>query len=153
MRWENDTIDQYLAAREYIDTLIMPIIKIDLSENLREAVYMSSLISNFALQLEEQIKGRVLLVPGFTYAGEITENVIGLLNGLSEQAKLAGFKNVVFLTQNNEWEQRQNELDGAILKLDVEAPKENELPHYKMNVDEIRQIAERYVAKVVQLWQ
>ncbi|WP_202079986.1 DUF2487 family protein [Caldalkalibacillus salinus] len=148
MKWEVATIDQYVQAKAFVDTALIPLVDIELGDEIESAVTTSAFVTGVANKMEEQLKGRVLLLPAMTtISDESFATLYQRINAWHSYLKQQGFKNVVFLTQNTEWIERQTEVDSAILVLDS-APESLDL-----FPQEVSRMTKKTVTMLIEIWQ
>ncbi|MFP3918666.1 YpiF family protein [Lysinibacillus telephonicus] len=103
-------VQQFQSQKEYIDTAIVPLLSINLSE---AGIVQSSSSTEFLMSLtsfiEQQFKGRLMLMPPFSY----TEGTRGGLSVslLKEELQKVGFKHVLFITCDHFWTSLGDEID------------------------------------------
>ncbi|WJP96850.1 DUF2487 family protein [Macrococcus bovicus] len=78
---------------EYIDTAMIPVIDVDYRSQLLNIVDRYEVIQMMTLAVENQFKGRVLLVPPVQVQEDYT-----LATVIGEQLKRYGMKNILFVT-------------------------------------------------------
>src|SRR5690625_8053528 len=69
MKWASQDLERYTQAKEYVDTIIMPLIPFQISpdnEAGKEAV-QSEALSIIAKEIEKELSGRVMLLPSYHY--------------------------------------------------------------------------------------
>lgn len=102
MYFKSLDVQQFLTQKQFIDTAMIPLVSIDLSEN---AVIQSSTSADFLMSLtsfvEQQFKGRILLFPPFSYFEEMKNEEFA--KNIQEKIKDFGFKYVVFITCDHFW--------------------------------------------------
>jgi hypothetical protein len=95
-------VEQFQAQKQFIDTAVVPLLQLDLSE---EGMKQSSSASEYLMTLttfvEQQFRGRIMLLPPFTYINE-TKNK-ELLSILESKLHSAGFNSVIFITCDHSW--------------------------------------------------
>lgn len=119
MKWMTTEVDLYLQSKEYVDTAIIPLIPISIGEQMKNKVLEGEFITIISNEIERQFKGRMFLLPPFTYISD-KEKVITELNRLKEWKELVlaqGFKHVVFLTSDSTWKEQEGELDSSLIWL------------------------------------
>ncbi|GAA0360471.1 DUF2487 family protein [Bacillus horti] len=148
MKWELGSIQEYVQAKEYIDTAIIPLVTIEAGENSISSARQVQYIVNLANQIEGQIRGRAMLFPVLSIVPRYTdEQLTELLNEYVKQLQQDGFKNVVFLTQKSWLEQRQVNVSGDILRVqDSEAQSVDDLK------GDILKEAKRLTQTFIQIW-
>src|SRR5690625_2899486 len=69
LRWNKTDLAKYLTAKEYIDTLIVPLIPFSFSdENQYEKnAFLKEVLTLFTNEIEKELHGRVLLSPEYNY--------------------------------------------------------------------------------------
>lgn len=148
MKWSVPSIKQYLEVKEYVDTALIPLVELDL-DNLLSASSRSEYLSYVAVTVEDQLRGRLLLMPILTYVkGTDSIAVLTLLKKYSEKLRAIGFKNVLFLTQNEEWRNRQVAHAGDILLVEGITQEMTEV-----HPDNIKPIAQKVVSTLIEKWQ
>lgn len=79
---------------EFIDTAIIPVIDIDMSEISETHAEHIEFIQLVIMMLEKQLKGRLLITPLFT----VVDNKNSSVASYNKQLKEYGFKNVIILS-------------------------------------------------------
>lgn len=79
---------------EFVDTAIVPVMNIDFDENLLHHANNLELIQLVTIQLEKQLKGRLLITPALTLIG----GEYASLETYKDQLLEYGFKRVVSLS-------------------------------------------------------
>lgn len=107
MYFKSLDVQQFLAQKQFIDTAMVPLLSVDLSES---AVIQSSTSADFLMSLtsfvEQQFKGRVLVFPPFTYfEKDKTEDFVKNIN---EEIEKFGFKHVIFITCDHFWKTQED---------------------------------------------
>lgn len=102
MKWEAKDIDQYLQSKEYVDTVIVPLVPISFGTDMKHIVTKGDFILTLVQELERQLKGRILLLPPFTYIKNGEENMDKALEKWKDTIK-PHFKHVIFLTSDESW--------------------------------------------------
>lgn len=116
MKWTESDIEVYSKEKEYVDTAVVPLIPISLTSNVKSTVSMGEYISIIATELERQLKGRLLLVPAFTYLyTEDQELRAQRLKEFEDELKAGGIKHIITLTSDVEWKQSEEQLSSGLL--------------------------------------
>ncbi|MGN1385584.1 MAG: YpiF family protein [Bacillus sp. (in: firmicutes)] len=115
MKWIPQDMEMFLQAREYVDTAVMPLIGITFEEQAKQTASVHDFISIVSRQVEQQYKGRVLLLPPLSYYSdwpkqEKLDLLLKWKSDLDEQ-----FAHVLFLTSDVEWKTLETELGQTIL--------------------------------------
>jgi hypothetical protein len=142
MKWMTTDVDLYLQSTEYVDTVIVPLIPISIGKQMKNVVLFGEFITILSNEIERQFKGRVFLLPPYTY---LTDNVLEeeftRLEKWRESIKEKGFKHVLFLTSDEVWKRFESEL-GSSLILVQSVPLEHVESKYKQQIitDEVQAI-------------
>ncbi len=115
MKWIPQDTEMFLGAREYVDTVIMPLIGITFQDHVKQSASINEFITIISRQVEQQFKGRVLLLPPLTYCNDWSKQdrldvALKWKNSLEEQ-----FAHVFFLTSDVEWKTIETELGQSLL--------------------------------------
>lgn len=115
MKWIPQDAEMFLGAREYVDTVIMPLVGITFQEHVKQSTSINDYITILSRQVEQQFKGRVLLLPPLTYCNDwVKQDRLDILlkwkDSLEEQ-----FSHVFFLTSDVEWKTVEMELGQSLL--------------------------------------
>src|SRR5699024_11715864 len=69
---------------EFVDTAIVPVMNIDFDGNMLHHANNLELIQHVTVQLEKQLKGRLLITPALTIVGGNTDSLITYKDQLFE---------------------------------------------------------------------
>ncbi|MEC1679790.1 YpiF family protein [Bacillus mojavensis] len=111
MRWKMPDAKDYLQSKDYIDTAVIPLINIKMGSQIKIAAERGGFTQLLAEELERQLKGRVYLLPAYTYVDR-NENTVQGLKDLQEEVK-SDFQHVLLLTADDHW--RSEESLGKII--------------------------------------
>ncbi len=93
-------VSDFLANKPFIDTVIVPLVQIDLSEDgIKQSSSASDYLLNLTNFIEHQFKGRIMLMPPITYLKGVDQSDAMLL--FEQKLKEAGFKHVFFMTSDH----------------------------------------------------
>ena len=102
MNWNAKDMDTYLQQKEYIDTLLVPLLPIETNpENMKSSSSSTEFLMHLATFIEAQFKGRMMLLPPFTYTQSTDLQVMG--DTLAKDLELMAFKHVFYLTTDRGW--------------------------------------------------
>lgn len=121
MKWNREDVAIYLKAKEYIDTVLIPLIPISFhEEDMKETMELVEMTNYIALQIERQYKGRILLLPGYTYMKH-QDNKNQLMNLKNWETTILneGFKHIIYVSLDEDW----SLIDGDILGKFLSPPK------------------------------
>ncbi len=102
MHFIGKDIDQYISQQDYIDTAVVPLLQLDLSDTgMKSSAGASEYLQNLTALLEKQFKGRILLLPPISYGKGANRQRIA--DELKEELNLTKFKHVFYMTTDAEW--------------------------------------------------
>ncbi|BDH61399.1 hypothetical protein MTP04_15290 [Lysinibacillus sp. PLM2] len=103
-------VSEFQNNKEFIDTVIIPLLSINLTENMiKQSSSATEYLMSLTAFIEQQFKGRLMLMPPFSYTEE-TKDDLSLVN-LKEAFQNAGFKHVLFITCDHYWTSYNEDLD------------------------------------------
>ena len=95
-------ITEFMAQKEFIDTAIVPLVSVDLSnEKIKQSGAEADFLLSLTAFIEQQFKGRLLVMTPFSYC-DIMRNE-EMPKELEAQLHNAGFKHVFFITCDHFW--------------------------------------------------
>lgn len=95
-------VEQLQAQKQFIDTVIVPLVQLDLSEQgMKQSSSASEYLMTLTNFIEQQFKGRLLLLPPFSYTMETKSALVPAT--IEKELKEAGYKAVVFITCDHAW--------------------------------------------------
>lgn len=110
MYYTPSDVMQFMANKQFIDTAVVPLVSISFEEqkskHLSSAADFLMALTNF---IEQQFKGRLMVLPPFTYFDE-NEQMINI-DLIHAQLQTAGFKHIFFMTSDNLWVKCNNSRD------------------------------------------
>ncbi|MDO8225483.1 YpiF family protein [Bacillus cabrialesii] len=101
MKWRITDAKDYLQSKDYIDTAVIPLISIKVGAHFKAAAEKGEFTQLLSDELERQLKGRVYLLPPYTYVDRNEKTVQGLKD-LREEL-ISEFRHVVLLTSDESW--------------------------------------------------
>lgn len=120
MKWRKDDLEKYVQAKEYIDTILMPLIPFQLTndEDIGKDAFQQEIMTIFANEIEQELSGRVLLIPSYFYLKD-TEKAIEVerLNQWISETENQPFNHTILLTFDPSWRKHEKELAGDLLWL------------------------------------
>ncbi|WP_404346612.1 YpiF family protein [Sutcliffiella horikoshii] len=149
MKWTSKNISQYVQAKEYIDTVIIPLMPISFGDNIKTIASQGEYINILSYELERQFKGRVILLPPFSYIeSDQPENKVEQLNNLSLHIKENNIKHVFLMTSDSSWSQQEQQLEGKLVWLPA-IPLEDMEDKYKQKIiqDQMNQLLPMFIQK------
>lgn len=146
MKWICEDIESYVNQKEYIDTIILPLYPISFTSSLARTVEMTEYISIITIILEKQFKGRLLLLPGYSYLKNPEgEMPIEDLLKWEKEIMNSGTKHLFYLTCDSEWKKVENSLEGSLIWVPT-------LPIYKMDSKQRNQLLEDQIKQLSSLF-
>lgn len=107
MKWDPVDIDLFVQTKEYVDTAVVPLLPLSIGENMKTIASKGVFTNIISQELERQMKGRIMLLPPFTYFEKIdddSDNRIKKWENIIKQH----FRHVVFLTCDERWQKAGN---------------------------------------------
>jgi hypothetical protein len=146
MKWNSEDLDMFLKAREYVDTIVLPLFPISFDEKMKQTAAMTEFIGLLSYQLERKFKGRMILLPGLIYTktAEETELAVNLVNWETEFAE-KGFKYVYYLTSDIDCKRIENTINGTLVWLPT-------LPLQQMDERTRNTVLEDQVVQLVEMF-
>lgn len=138
MHFIGKDMDQYLSQKDYVDTAVVPLLQLDLSEaGLKSSAGASEYLQSLTALLEKQFKGRILLFPPLAYTRSADRS--RLSKEISDEMETAGFKHVFYMTTDAEW-RSVDELKNVLWLPAI--PTEHMDRNFKQSVmeDQLRQV-------------
>jgi hypothetical protein len=104
MKWRSTDIDLYNQAAEYVDTAIVPLIPISWGAQKKNIILKGEFPQLISEELERQLKGRVVLLPPFTYLeSERDADVLNRIAAWSDELQEGDMPYPVFITSDARW--------------------------------------------------
>lgn len=120
MKWVKKDLVQYIQAKEYVDTIIVPLIPFHLSNDkeLAKVGFQSDALSIFINEIEKELTGRVMLTPNYTYLKQTDkQQEVTRLNEWIADSTSQPFAHTFFLTFDSTWKKHEQLLNGTLLWL------------------------------------
>jgi hypothetical protein len=116
VRWQVLEMQQYLEQKEYIDTILIPLVPISWENALIPTVREGEFVETILKETERQLQGRVILLPPFTYLKneDMEERMKRLAMWKTELNVGNHVKYVFFVTSDVDWKRVENELEGLV---------------------------------------
>lgn len=120
MKWKKTELDKYVQAKEYVDTILLPLIPFQMGSDKEseKSSFQNEVINIFANEIEKELSGRVMLAPNY-YFLKTTDKAaeIDRLNSWIQDIKEQPFEHIVLLTFDAGWKKHEKSLNGNILWL------------------------------------
>ncbi|GGH78930.1 hypothetical protein JOD43_001618 [Pullulanibacillus pueri] len=115
MKWRAKDIERFLEEKQYVDTIIVPLIPLNWDEGMLATVREGEYVQILGDEIERQLKGRVVLNPAFTYfKEEALEERMKRLETWKNGMINGGGKFVYFVTSDVDWKAYESQLEHLI---------------------------------------
>jgi hypothetical protein len=149
MKWTSKDISQFVQAKEYIDTVVIPLTPISFKDNIKTVASHGEYINILSYELERQFKGRVILLPSFSYVeSQPMDEKMAQINYLTSHIREGSIKHVFLLTSDSMWSQKEQEIEGKLVWLPA-IPLEDMEEKYKKKIiqDQMNQLLPMFIQK------
>lgn len=114
MNWTGKDMDTYLLQKEYIDTLVIPLVKVETKmDNMKTSASSTEFVMLLASLIETQFKGRMMFAPPFSYTS--STDLQSMADTTLQDFSDTTFKHVFFLTTDHAW--LSQEMPGQVIWL------------------------------------
>lgn len=118
MKWTKSDVEKYVEAKEYVDTVVIPVQSFQLSKDdqLIKDTFAGEVLSIYANEIEKELSGRLLLTPTYTFnkQSDIKQEVARLNEWIAD-IKEQPFEHVFLLTLDLNLKKEEQALDGNLL--------------------------------------
>lgn len=138
MNWNASDMNLFLQQKEYIDTLVVPLLKVEtVEERMKASASSTDFLMNLAGYIEQQFKGRIMVAPPFAYTPSMGLQQFGEV--LSGDLSKSSFKHIFYMTTDSQW--TSVEMPGKVLWLPA-IPIENMDDRLKQSIleDQLKQL-------------
>ncbi|MBU5466596.1 YpiF family protein [Virgibacillus sp. MSJ-26] len=118
MKWVSQDLKRYTQAKEYVDTIIMPLIPFQIApdEDANKKAIQNESLSIISNEIEKELSGRVMLLPNYYYIKSAEkDSEITRLNVLSAELSKQPFTHTFFITFDMDWKRYEKDLDSHLL--------------------------------------
>lgn len=147
MQWKKKNVDQYLEAKEYIDTMLIPLMPFQIAEDsqLSSNAFQNEVLTVFSLEIEKELAGRIMLAPNYNYllTADRTDEITRLNKWTCEIMKQP-FKHIFLFSFDAGWKKYEKSLDGNLLWIPG-------IPSGDINSKETQSSVRQQVAQVCEL--
>lgn len=146
MKWTKTDMEKYKDAKEFVDTLLIPLSPFELGDDasLEKHSFQQEVLHIFAHEIEQLLAGRLLLIPSYMYLKSTErEAEVARIEYFIENAKKQPFTHVFYLTFDAEWRKHEANLQGNVLW--VPSLKSGDLKSKEVQAlirDQVEQLAE-----------
>ncbi|MCI0765740.1 YpiF family protein [Bacillus sp. TL12] len=117
VKWVVKDAEQFEQAREYVDTGIIPLLSISVTKEMKSIVEQGEFIETLSRELEREYKGRVFLLPPFTYLLEQQKGELRRLQDWTNHLQEQGLKHIAYVTSDFSWKEAETALSGHLFWL------------------------------------
>lgn len=148
MKWVPTDIETFAKSPEYVDTAVIPLLPVSFDESIKESATMAEFTTLLTSQLERQLQGRILLIPGFSYLKAKKQEALNVLVQWEQEMLDKQFKHVFFVTSEYDWKQHEASLKGTLLWI-PSLPLQHMDEKSKVSVmeDQVRQLMNLFIQK------
>ncbi|TRM12565.1 DUF2487 family protein [Lentibacillus cibarius] len=151
MKWIKKDLQQFVKAKEYVDTAIVPLLSFQLSDDakLERDAFQSETQSVFLRELEKELTGRVMLIPDYRYLKSADKDAeLNRLQSWVGDVQAQPFRHVFFITSDSSWKKSEQELPGTLIWLPItagdSANPENMQPIIREHVQQVSELIRSY---------
>ena len=149
MKWISQDIEMYMKSKEYVDTVVLPLFPVSFDDDIKQTVAMTEFISLLSVQLERQFRGRLVMLPGYSYLKSTAEDkLVSDVKDWETELLAKGFKHVFYITSDSSWKAIENKLEGGLIWL-PSLPLEHMDDNYKNSIleDQVKQLLNLFLQK------
>lgn len=120
MKWNKKNLQQYVQAKKYVDTLVIPLIPFHLSHdaNLEKSAFQKEALSIFLSEVEKELTGRIMLTPSYNYLKYTNKELeVERINEWITDATTQPFNHIFLITFDSTWKKSEQALNGHLLWL------------------------------------
>ena len=112
LNWTGKDMNTYLQQKEYIDTLVIPLVKVETNmDNIKTSASSTEFVMHLASLIETQFKGRMMFVPPVVYTSKTDR--ANMAQTTLQEFNDTSFKHVFYLTTDHAWS--EIELGGQVI--------------------------------------
>ena len=118
MKWTKDDMEKYTDAKEFVDTILIPLSPFNIGEDstLEKDSFQQEVLHVYVHEIEQQLAGRVLLVPPYMYLKKADKDVeVKRIEQLIEEIQKQPFEHVFYITFDATWRKHEAALQGNVL--------------------------------------
>lgn len=114
MKWSAKELDMYVQAKEFVDTALIPLVPLSFGEQMTQSGSNNEFITILSLEIEKQMKGRMLLMPTYHYLSD-EEDKLNMIKRWTKKLETNNFNHVFYLTSDIEWKKYEKELEQHLI--------------------------------------
>lgn len=118
MKWNNEELERYVQAKEYVDTILLPLIPFQFGDDEAsvKTSFQNEVIQIFTNEIEKELSGRIMLAPSYYYLKDPTEETTRI-NSWVEDMQKQPYQHIILLTFDAGWKKVERDLQGNVLWL------------------------------------
>ncbi|WHX60186.1 YpiF family protein [Peribacillus frigoritolerans] len=144
MKWTAKDLDMYMQSKEYVDTVLIPLVPLSFKGQMKQTGSMNEFLTILSLEIEKQMKGRILLLPTFHYLSDEMYKVERLKRWANE-VKENNFEHVFFLTSDFEWKKEERELENNLVWIPA-------IPLEGLEIEQAREMINQQVLQILDIF-
>ncbi|MED4691645.1 YpiF family protein [Peribacillus frigoritolerans] len=144
MKWTAKDLDMYMQSKEYVDTVLIPLVPLSFKGQMKQTGSMNEFLTILSLEIEKQMKGRILLLPTFHYLSDEMDKV-GRLKRWANEVKENNFEHVFFLTSDFEWKKEERELENNLVWIPA-------IPLEGLEIEQAREMINQQVLQILDIF-
>ncbi|WHY95769.1 YpiF family protein [Peribacillus simplex] len=144
MKWTAKDLDMYMQSKEYVDTVLIPLVPLSFKGQMKQWGSMNEFLTILSLEIEKQMKGRILLLPTFHYISDEMDKVERLKRWANE-VKENDFEHVFFLTSDFEWKKEERELENNLVWIPA-------IPLDGLEIEQAREMINQQVLQILDIF-
>lgn len=120
MKWKKSDLNQYKQAKEYVDTILIPLVPfhLDNDKDIEKSAFKNEVLSAFTNEIENELSGRLMLIPSYYYLKKADKEMeTARLNTWVEEVQKQPFTHVFFVTFDGTWKKNEQTMQGTLLWL------------------------------------
>lgn len=118
MKWKKAELEKYVQAKEYVDTILLPLIPIQMGndEESEKNSFQSEIINIFANEIEKELSGRVMLAPNYNFLKTADKSIEAKrINFWIQDMQEQPFEHITLLTFDPSWKKHEKDINGSLL--------------------------------------
>ncbi|GAA1371809.1 MULTISPECIES: YpiF family protein [Peribacillus] len=144
MKWTAKDLDMYMQSKEYVDTVLIPLVPLSFKGQMKQTGSMNEFLTILSLEIEKQMKGRILLLPTFHYLSDEMDKVERLKRWANE-VKENDFEHVFFLTSDFGWKKEERELENNLVWIPA-------IPLEGLEIEQAREMINQQVLQILDIF-
>lgn len=109
MYFNVNDVQQFQSNKDFIDTAIVPLLSLEFGQSAVRSSSTTEFLMTLTTFIEQQFKGRIMMLPPFSYIEETRSGLFVPL--LKQELEAAGFKHVLFVTCDHAWTSLNDQID------------------------------------------